>query len=79
MTAAEALCRVEAARRRVAFVSLAEGVLTLEVREPADALARALTAKGWTAEAVDAFTLQVSASDWIVFWGDAGPLLECGC
>ncbi len=79
MTAAEALCRVEAARRRVAFVSLADGVLTLEVREPADALARALTAKGWTTEAVGPFTLQVSASDWIVFWGDAGPLLECGC
>lgn len=79
MTAAEALCRVEAARRRVAFVSLADGRLTLEVREPADALARALAAKGWAAEAAGPFTLQVTASDWLVFWGDAGPLLECGC
>lgn len=73
------LCRAEAARRRVAFVSLVDGLLTLEVREPAEPLARALAAKGWAAMPVGPFTLQVSASDWVVFWGDAGPLLECGC
>ena len=79
MTDAEALCRAEATRRRVAFVSLEDGRLTLEVREPADALARALSAKGWAAEASGPFTLQVAAVDWLVFWADAGPLLECGC
>lgn len=79
MTSAEMLCRAEAARRRVAFVSLADGLLTLEVREPAEPLARALAAKGWATEAIGPFTLRVSASDWVVFWGDAGPLMECGC
>ena len=79
LPAAEALCRAEAARRRVAFVSLKDGQLTLEVREPAEALARALRTKGWEAEAVGAFSLRVTATDWLVFWGDAGPLLDCGC
>ena len=79
MTDAEVLCRSEATRRRVAFVSLADGQLVLEVREPADALARALAAKGWAAEAAGSFTLRVTATDWLVFWAEAGPLLECGC
>ena len=79
MTDAEALCRAEAARRRVAFVALQEGQLTLEVREPAPPLARTLASKGWAAHAVGPFTLRVAAADWIVFWADAGPLLECGC
>ena len=79
MTDAEALCRNEATRRRVAFVSLAEGQLTLGVREPAEALVRALSARGWAAEAAGPFTLRVSASDWLVFWAEAGPLLDCGC
>ncbi|MBS1767116.1 MAG: hypothetical protein JST05_06910 [Acidobacteria bacterium] len=77
--AAEALCRAEATRRRVGFVSLKDGQLTLEVREPAAALAKALASKGWAADAIAPFTLRVAASDWIVFWADAGPLLDCGC
>ena len=79
VTAAEALCRVEAARRRVGFLSLHEGQLLIEVREPARVLARELTAKGWAAEAAGPYTLKVTATDWIVFWADAGPLLDCGC
>ncbi len=79
VTAAEALCRAEAMRRRVRFVSLSDGQLTLEVREPAHALARELASKGWAAEAAGPFTLKVSATDWLVFWADAGPLLDCGC
>ncbi len=79
VTAAEALCRAEATRRRVVFLSLVDGQLSLEVREPAESLARALSAKGWAAEADAPFTLRVAASDWVVFWADAGPLLECGC
>ena len=79
VTAAEALCRVEAARRRVGFLSLRDGQLLLEVREPAAALARALSSKGWAVEATGPFTLRISAADWLVFWADAGPLLECGC
>ena len=79
MTDAEILCRSEATRRRVAFVSLDGGQLCLEVREPAEALARALVEKGWAAEAAGPFTLRVSATDWLVFWAEAGPLLECGC
>lgn len=79
MTDAEVLCRSEAARRRVAFVSLDGGRLSLEVREPADALARALAAKGWQAEAAGPSTLRVAATDWLIFWAEAGPLLDCGC
>ncbi|HXC16374.1 MAG TPA: hypothetical protein VNV60_02925 [Holophagaceae bacterium] len=79
MTDAEALCRSEATRRRVAFVSLEGGQLSLEVREPADALARALAAKGWQAGASGPYTLRVSATDWLIFWAEAGPLLDCGC
>ncbi len=79
MTDAEALCRSEAIRRRVRFVGLADGRLELEIREPAEALARALAAKGWVAEATGPFRLRVSATDWIIFWAEAGPLLECGC
>ena len=79
MTDAEALCRVEAARRRVAFLSLSDGQLLLEVREPAKVLARELSSKGWSAEAAGPYTLKIIASDWIVFWADAGPLLNCGC
>ena len=79
MTDAEVLCRSEATRRRVAFVSLEGGRLIVDVREPADALARALAAKGWQAEAAGPFTLRVAAMDWLVFWAEAGPLLDCGC
>ena len=79
MTDAEALCRNEATRRRVAFLGLVDGRITLEVREPADALVRALSAKGWAAEATGAFTLRVGATDWRLFWAEAGPLLDCGC
>lgn len=79
MTDAEALCRAEAARRRVRFVSLRDGQLELEVREPAENLVRALAAKGWAAEAPGSFRLWVYATDWIVFWAEAGPLLDCGC
>lgn len=79
MTDAEVLCRSEATRRRVAFLSLEDGQLCLEVREPADALARALAAKGWAAEAAGPSTLRVSATDWLIFWAEAGPLLDCGC
>ncbi len=79
MTDAEALCRNEATRRRVAFLDLVDGRITLEVREPAEVLVRALSAKGWVAEAAGPFTLRVSASDWLVFWAEAGPLLDCGC
>ena len=79
MTDAELLCRSEATRRRVAFVSLDRGHLSLEVREPADALARALVEKGWAAEATGPFTLRVAATDWLIFWAEAGPRLDCGC
>ncbi len=79
MTDAEALCRAEATRRRVAFVSLEEGRLTLEVREPARVLARELRARGGAAEAAGAYALRIEATDWLVFWADAGPLLDCGC
>jgi len=79
VTDAEVLCRSEATRRRVAFVSLEGGLLCLEVREPADALARALVVKGWAAEAAGPFRLLVTATDWLIFWAEAGPLLDCGC
>jgi len=79
VTDAEALCRAEAARRRVAFLGLEKGQLSLEVREPAEILARALSAKGWAVESTGPRTLRVAAADWLVFWADAGPLLECGC
>ena len=79
MTDAEILCRSEATRRRVAFVSLEGGQLSLEVRESADAVARALAAKGWQAWAAGPFSLRVSATDWLIFWAEAGPLLDCGC
>ncbi len=76
---AEALCRDQAARRRAAFLSLEQGRLRLEVREPAAPLARALAARGWKAEAAESFVLDVEAEDWEAFWRQAGPLLDCGC
>ena len=79
MTDAEALCRNEAARHKVAFLALEDGRLDLEVREPAEALVRALVAKGWAAEAIAPFTLRVCATDWLIFWAEAGPMLNCGC
>lgn len=79
MTDAEALCRSEAARRRVRFVSLKDGQMELDVREPAESLVQALAAKGWAAEAAGPFRLRVSSTDWIIFWAEAGPLLDCGC
>ncbi len=75
----EALCRVEAARRRAAFLGLDQGTLRLEVREPATHLAKALRAKGIQAEASGEFTLSIRASDWSAFWAQAGPLIDCGC
>ncbi|HJV21297.1 MAG TPA: hypothetical protein VJ570_01315 [Holophagaceae bacterium] len=75
----EALCRVEAARRRAAFLGLDGNALRLEVREPAIHLAKALRAKGFAAEPAGEFTLLVHADDWAAFWAQAGPLLDCGC
>lgn len=75
----ETLCRVEAARRRAAFLSLDQETLRLEVREPAVHLAKALRAKGIQAEASGEFTLAIQAPDWAAFWAQAGPLLDCGC
>ncbi|MBI3131546.1 MAG: hypothetical protein HYZ13_09490 [Acidobacteria bacterium] len=73
------LCRAEAARRGAAFVSLEDGKLHLEVREPAIHLAKALRAKGFDAQAVGEFTVRVQSTDWSTFWAQAGPLLDCGC
>jgi hypothetical protein len=73
------LCRQEAARRRAAFLRWEEGTLHLEVREPAEHLAKALRAKGFDAQATGPFTLAIAASDWETFWREAGPLIDCGC
>ena len=75
----EALCRVEAARRRAAFLGMDGEALHLEVREPAVHLAKALRARGFEAEAVGEFTLWIRSTDWAAFWAQAGPLLDCGC
>ncbi|HJV89546.1 MAG TPA: hypothetical protein VJ623_04505 [Holophagaceae bacterium] len=75
----EALCRVEAARRRAAFLGLDGDVLRLEVREPAIHLAKALRARDFEAEAVGDFTVQIRSTDWSTFWSEAGPLIDCGC
>ncbi len=75
----EALCRVEAARRRAAFLGMGGDVLTLEVREPAIHLAKALRAKGFEVEAAGEFTVQIRSTDWSAFWAQAGPLIDCGC
>jgi len=75
----EALCRVEAARRRAAFLSLDGNVLRLEVREPATHLAKALRAKGFQAEPAGDFLLTIHTCDWAAFWAQAGPLIDCGC
>lgn len=79
MIEAEELCRSEATRRRVAFVSLEGDGLTLEVREPAAPLARVLAARGWSAHAAGPFLLKLETTDWPSFWREAGPLLDCGC
>ncbi len=73
------LCRTEAARRRAAFLGLEGATLHLEVREPATHLAKALRARGFDAEAVGEFTVQIRSTDWPAFWAQAGPLLDCGC
>ena len=75
----EALCRVEAARRRAAFLGLEGDTLRLEVREPAQHLAKALRTKGFDAEPSGPFTLTIHATDWAAFWAQAGPLIDCGC
>ena len=75
----DALCRAEAARRRAAFLRLEDGELHLEVREPAEHLAKALRAKGFAARPTGAFTLAVAGEDWERFWREAGPLIDCGC
>lgn len=73
------LCRTEAARRRAAFLDLEGDTLRLEVREPAVHLAKALRAKGFDAEAIGDFTVQIRSMDWPTFWLQAGPLIDCGC
>jgi len=75
----EALCRVEAARRRAAFLGLEDGTLRLEVREPAAHLAKALRAKGFRAEASGEYIVSIQSMDWAAFWAQAGPLIDCGC
>ncbi len=75
----EELCRTAAARRRAAFLRLEGGELHLEVREPAEHLAKALRAKGFEARPTGAFTLAVRTGDWARFWREAGPLIDCGC
>ncbi|HJW32794.1 MAG TPA: hypothetical protein VJ505_05445 [Holophagaceae bacterium] len=72
-------CQAEAARRRAAFLGLEGDMLRLEVREPATHLAKALRAKGFDAEAVGDFTVQIRSEDWSNFWSEAGPLIDCGC
>ena len=75
----EALCRMEAVRRRAAFLGLEDATLRLEVREPAAHLAKALRAKGFDVDALGEFTLAIHATDWAAFWAQAGPLIDCGC
>jgi hypothetical protein len=75
----ETLCRIEAARRRAAFLDFRDGELTLEIREPAMHVAKALCDRGFNAAAKGPFTLALRAVDWEAFWRQAGPLLECGC
>lgn len=73
------LCRVEAARRRAAFLGMDGDRLRLEVREPAQHLAKALRERGFDAQEDGAFTLSLRATDWQAFWREAGPLIDCGC
>jgi hypothetical protein len=75
----ETLCRVEAARRRAAFLGMDGDALRLEVREPAIHLAKALRDRGFDAESIGEFTLRLRAKDWESFWREAGPLIDCGC
>ncbi len=77
--APEDLCRVEAARRRAAFLGLEGDELRLEVREPATHLAKALRAKGFDAQPAGPFILTIQTTDWAAFWAQAGPLIDCGC
>ncbi|HJW08127.1 MAG TPA: hypothetical protein VJ483_00750 [Holophagaceae bacterium] len=76
---AEAFCRQEAARRRAAFLRMEGATLHLEVREPAEHLAKAIRAKGFDAQPTGPFTLAITAPDWEAFWREAGLLLACGC
>ncbi|HJU83093.1 MAG TPA: hypothetical protein VJ600_02680 [Holophagaceae bacterium] len=72
-------CRQEAARRRAAFLRMEGATLHLEVREPAEHLAKALRDKGFDARPTGPFTLAITAPDWGRFWSEAGPLIDCGC
>ena len=79
MSPLETLCRQEAARHRAAFLALEGNTLILEVREPAEHLAKALRDRGLEAHPTGPFTLAISHENWPAFWATHGLLLNCGC